>query len=249
MAKSKEYFSHDIDAEYDEKMIELMSVFGHTAHSIYWLIIARLYKAPNHRLDLRKIKTLAFDMRIGVNELQDILDFSIDALGENNKLFKLEDDYYFYSSSHRNRAKMRKDLHEIKVANGKGRKAKNSKLEDIVEDMQILTVNQDTNEAEFKTTIPTLKTLEEFLLNNSGFSKTEKELLLPTIYRYIDFYSKSDWKQDGKVIRNYIPHFIVWCKKTLLLITKRENKQITEAEVKQIDVDLSFMEKYEKQKE
>lgn len=239
MAKSKEYFSHDIDAEYDEKMIELMSVFGHTGHSIYWLIIARLYKAPNHRLDLRKIKTLAFDLRITVEELQDILDFSIDAPGENNKLFKLEDDYYFYSSSHRNRAKMRKDLHEIKVANGKGRKAKAEST-------------QNNNNEEKQQTIdtaktpPTLTELEKFLLETPTFNQTEKELLLPTIYRYIDFYSQNKWQNKGKEIKEYNSHFIVWCKNTLLLIAKRENKQITEAEVKQIDIDLSFMEKYEK---
>jgi hypothetical protein len=242
MAKSKEYFSHDIDAEYDEKIIELMSVFGHTGHSIYWLIIPRLYKAPQYRLDLRKIKTLAFDMRISVDELQDILDFSIDAPGENQKLFKLEDNYFFYSSSHRGRAKMRKDLHEVKVANGKGRKAKAEAP---------ATENNEPEQQTIKTskTPPTMQEIEKFLLDTPTFTNVEKEVLLPTIYRYIDFYSQKNWKQDGKEIIEHKSHFIVWCKNTLLLIAKRENKQVTEAEVKQIDIDLSFMEKYEKQKE
>ena len=99
MKASKPYFSHDIAAKSDEKIIRLMFDFrknknefsentlkelvAHAAYGIYWEIIEYLHE---NSLNIQEVEMLADELRIDADILKRILD--------NYELFKISEDKY-----------------------------------------------------------------------------------------------------------------------------------------------------------
>jgi len=92
------YFPHDFNARNDPKLIKLMMKYGMQGIGIFWCIVEMLYE-QNGNLEVSECETIAFELRIDVNIILDII--------ENFELFEKKDGKYFSKS-------VKKRLNKIK---------------------------------------------------------------------------------------------------------------------------------------
>jgi len=100
------YFSHDYNAQHDEKIIKLMSKLGWEGYGLYWGIIERLYSSDGY-LEY-DCDTLAFGMRSHSEKVKSII--------EDFGLFK-KTNSNFFSTSVLKRIKQRKGISEANRQN------------------------------------------------------------------------------------------------------------------------------------
>jgi hypothetical protein len=99
----KEYFSHDLKARNDRKMVRLAMAYGMQGIGIYWCIVEMLYEEEG-RLMQSDCERIAYELRV---------DFEIvDSIISNFDLFKF-DEIYFWSASVDRRIES-----QIQVSNG-----------------------------------------------------------------------------------------------------------------------------------
>jgi hypothetical protein len=67
-----EYFSHDYRARFDPKMRKLFMEKGVAGIGIYWCLIEMLYENDG-KLNVDNFETIAFDLRIEIEILQEIV--------------------------------------------------------------------------------------------------------------------------------------------------------------------------------
>jgi len=93
------YFSHDSNARNDEKILQLRMKYGWEGYGIYWAMLESLRSAANYRLRKDFITGLAFDFRIELEKLNQILEYCLEIglLKSNNT--------YYWSNGLSNRLK------------------------------------------------------------------------------------------------------------------------------------------------
>jgi ribosomal protein S27AE/uncharacterized protein YdaU (DUF1376 family) len=107
---AKQYFSHDLNARGDEKVIALMSELSMAGYGIYWVLIEKLFSADGY-LEAN-YKLLAFDLRVDVATVKAVI--------EDFKLFKI-DGTQFYSESVLRRLDIRRSKSGKASAAGKAK--------------------------------------------------------------------------------------------------------------------------------
>jgi len=96
---NREFFSHDSDAFYDEKIVGLRADYGFESYGLWWFIIERMRKEEDFKLDYNK--TVFRSIKVLTGTTIDVEKFINDCINEYG-LFVLEDDK-FYSKSFLNR--------------------------------------------------------------------------------------------------------------------------------------------------
>jgi hypothetical protein len=99
----KEYFSHDLNARNDRKMIRLAMAYGMQGVGIYWCIVEMLYEEQG-KLMHSESERIAFELRVDSNV--------VDSIITNFDLFEY-DDFHFWSASVNKRIDA-----QIQVSNG-----------------------------------------------------------------------------------------------------------------------------------
>lgn len=99
----KEYFSHDLNARNDRKMIRLAMAYGMQGVGIYWCIVEMLYEEQG-KLMHSECERIAFELRVDSNV--------VDSIISNFDLFEY-DDFCFWSASVNKRIDA-----QIQVSNG-----------------------------------------------------------------------------------------------------------------------------------
>lgn len=107
---AKQYFSHDLNARGDEKIIALMSELGMAGYGVYWVLVEKLFSADGY-LEAN-YKLLAFDLRVEVPTVKSVI--------EDFKLFKIEGTQ-FYSESVLRRLDIRRSKSGKASAAGKAK--------------------------------------------------------------------------------------------------------------------------------
>ena len=51
---NREFFSHDSDAFYDEKIVGMRADYGFESYGLWWFIIERMRKEQDFKLDYNK---------------------------------------------------------------------------------------------------------------------------------------------------------------------------------------------------
>lgn len=92
--KDAYYFSHDSNARYDDRILEMRAVYGYEGYGIYWALIETLRDATNYKLEKEKIKSLSIALNYSEKKLSKIIQDFIKKF----KLFK-ENEKYFWSES------------------------------------------------------------------------------------------------------------------------------------------------------
>lgn len=96
---NREFFSHDSDAFYDEKIVGMRADYGFESYGLWWFIIERMRKEQDFKLDYSK--KIFRSIKVLTGTKIDVEKFINDCINE-YELFVLENDK-FYSKSFLNR--------------------------------------------------------------------------------------------------------------------------------------------------
>ena len=170
MAKDVYYFSHDVNASNDPKIVAMESEFGVISYAWWWKLIEKLASSEDYRLPFKKYTFIALDKELGIlNENERPLNENERPLNENehtffcsNKSFSfvnslicdfelLEcDDEYFWSPSLIRRQEERRSKFEKKqeqrrlagIKSGEARRKKEQKRTVVQRDPTVVEQNE-----------------------------------------------------------------------------------------------------------
>ena len=170
MAKDVYYFSHDVNASNDPKIVAMESQFGVISYAWWWKLIEKLASSDDYRLPFKKYTFIALDKELGIlNENERPLNENERPLNENehtffcsNKSFLfvnsliydfelLEcDDEYFWSPSLIRRQEERRSKFEKKqeqrrlagIKSGEARRKKEQKRTVVQRDSTVVEQNE-----------------------------------------------------------------------------------------------------------
>ena len=92
MAKDVYYFSHDVNASNDPKIVAMESEFGVISYAWWWKLIEKLASSEDYRLPFKKYTFIALDKELG------ILNENERPLNENERPFN-ENEHNFFCSN------------------------------------------------------------------------------------------------------------------------------------------------------
>ena len=175
MAKDVYYFSHDVNASNDPKIVAMESEFGVISYAWWWKLIEKLASSEDYRLPFKKYTFIALDKELGIlNENERPLNENERPLNENehtffcsNKSFLfvnslindfelLEcDDEYFWSPSlirrqEERRSKFEKKQEQRRLAGIKSGEARRKKEQNRTVVQRISTVVEQNEQKERK---------------------------------------------------------------------------------------------------
>ena len=151
MAKDVYYFSHDVNASNDPKIVAMESEFGVISYAWWWKLIEKLASSEDYRLPFKKYTFIALDKELGIlnenerpfNENErDLFCSNKSFLFINSLIHDFElldcDDEYFWSPSLIRRQEIRRSKNEKKqeqrrlagIKSGEARRKKGTKTND-----------------------------------------------------------------------------------------------------------------------
>ena len=163
MAKDVYYFSHDVNASNDPKIVAMESEFGVISYAWWWKLIEKLASSEDYRLPFKKYTFIALDKELGIlNENERPLNENEHTFFCSNKSFLfvnslindfelLEcDDEYFWSPSLIRRQEERRSKFEKKqeqrrlagIKSGEARKKKEQKRTVVQRDSTVVEQNE-----------------------------------------------------------------------------------------------------------
>ena len=170
MAKDVYYFSHDVNASNDPKIVAMESEFGGISYAWWWKLIEKLASSEDYRLPFKKYTFIALDKELGIlNENERPLNENERPLNENERTFfcsnksflfvnslindfeLLEcDDEYFWSPSLIRRQEERRSKFEKKqeqrrlagIKSGEARRKKEQKRTVVQRDSTVVEQNE-----------------------------------------------------------------------------------------------------------
>ena len=100
MAKDQPYyFSHDVNASTDPKIVAMMSEYGTISYAWWWLLIEKLAISEDYRLPFKKYTFIALDKELGMNtENERPLNENERPLNENERPLN-ENEHNFFCSN------------------------------------------------------------------------------------------------------------------------------------------------------
>lgn len=170
MAKDVYYFSHDVNASNDPKIVAMESEFGVISYAWWWKLIEKLASSEDYRLPFKKYTFIALDKELGIlNENERPLNENERPLNKNERTFfcsnksflfvnslindfeLLEcDDEYFWSPSLIRRQEERRSKFEKKqeqrrlagIKSGEARRKKEQKRTVVQRDSTVVQQNE-----------------------------------------------------------------------------------------------------------
>ena len=99
MAKDVYYFSHDVNASNDPKIVAMESQFGVISYAWWWKLIEKLASSDDYKLPFKKYTFIALDKELGIlNENERPLNENERPLNENERPFN-ENEHNFFCSN------------------------------------------------------------------------------------------------------------------------------------------------------
>lgn len=99
MAKDTYYFSHDVNASTDPKIVAMESEFGVISYAWWWKLIEKLASSEDYRLPFKKYTFIALDKELGVlNENERPLNENERPLNENERPLNKNEHTFFCSN-------------------------------------------------------------------------------------------------------------------------------------------------------
>ena len=99
MAKDVYYFSHDVNASNDPKIVAMESEFGVISYAWWWKLIEKLASSEDYRLPFKKYTFIALDKELGIlNENERPLNENERQLNENERPLN-ENEHTFFCSN------------------------------------------------------------------------------------------------------------------------------------------------------
>ena len=163
MAKDVYYFSHDVNASNDPKIVAMESEFGVISYAWWWKLIEKLASSEDYRLPFKKYTFIALDKELGIlNENERPLNENERTFFCSNKSFLFVnslindfelldcDDEYFWSPSLIRRQEERRNKYEKKqeqrrlagIKSGEARRKKEQKRTVVQRDSTVVEQNE-----------------------------------------------------------------------------------------------------------
>lgn len=99
MAKDVYYFSHDVNASNDPKIVAMESEFGVISYAWWWKLIEKLASSEDYRLPFKKYTFIALDKELGIlNENERPLNENERPLNENERPLNENERTFFCSN-------------------------------------------------------------------------------------------------------------------------------------------------------
>ena len=99
MAKDVYYFSHDVNASNDPKIVAMESQFGVISYAWWWKLIEKLASSDNYKLPFKKYTFIALDKELGIlNENERPFNENERPFNENERPFN-ENEHNFFCSN------------------------------------------------------------------------------------------------------------------------------------------------------
>ena len=100
MAKDVYYFSHDVNASNDPKIVAMESEFGVVSYAWWWKLIEKLASSEDYRLPFKKYTFIALDKELGIlNENERPLNENERPLNENERTFFCSNKSFLFVNS------------------------------------------------------------------------------------------------------------------------------------------------------
>lgn len=100
MAKDVYYFSHDVNASNDPKIVAMESEFGVISYAWWWKLIEKLASSEDYRLPFKKYTFIALDKELGIlNENERALNENERPLNENEHAFFCSNKSFLFVNS------------------------------------------------------------------------------------------------------------------------------------------------------
>ena len=100
MAKDVYYFSHDVNASNDPKIVAMESEFGVISYAWWWKLIEKLASSEDYRLPFKKYTFIALDKELGIlNENERPLNENERPLNENERDFFCSNKSFLFVNS------------------------------------------------------------------------------------------------------------------------------------------------------
>ena len=100
MAKDVYYFSHDVNASNDPKIVAMESEFGTISYAWWWKLIEKLASSEDYRLPFKKYTFIALDKELGIlNENERPLNENERPLNENERTFFCSNKSFLFVNS------------------------------------------------------------------------------------------------------------------------------------------------------
>jgi hypothetical protein len=90
MKNKSYYFSHDINAAYDEKILYLRSIYGMEGYGLYWYFIELLHQTQDSKLRCKLINGIAYQINIDIDKLLQFYNTCLEA-----ELFVTDGEFYW----------------------------------------------------------------------------------------------------------------------------------------------------------
>lgn len=170
MAKDVYYFSHDVNASNDPKIVAMESQFGVISYAWWWKLIEKLASSDNYKLPFKKYTFIALDKELGIlNESERPFNKNERPFNENEHNFFCSnesflfinslihdfelldcDDEYFWSPSLIRRQEERRNKYEKKqeqrrlagIKSGEARRKKEQKRTVVQRDSTVVEQNE-----------------------------------------------------------------------------------------------------------
>jgi uncharacterized phage protein (TIGR02220 family) len=113
--KGTYYFSHDYHARNDEKVEALLLVHGWEGYGVYWMLVERMYEAPECALRTDKIAQIARASMLEADKLESIVQTCID-----EDLFSSADGWFWSNSAKDRKADFEAIKEKYSLAGKKG---------------------------------------------------------------------------------------------------------------------------------
>ena len=100
MAKDVYYFSHDVNASNDPKIVAMESQFGVISYAWWWKLIEKLASSDDYKLPFKKYTFIALDKELGIlNENERPLNENERPLNENEHNFFCSNESFLFINS------------------------------------------------------------------------------------------------------------------------------------------------------
>lgn len=100
MAKDVYYFSHDVNASNDPKIVAMESEFGVISYAWWWKLIEKLASSEDYRLPFKKYTFIALDKELGIlNKNERPLNENERPLNENERTFFCSNKSFLFVNS------------------------------------------------------------------------------------------------------------------------------------------------------
>lgn len=127
--KKNYYFSHDMNARNDEKILKLRAEYGWEGYGIYFALLEMLFEDENCQLNLSNLKFISYNLNVRSTTLKKVLNFCF-TIG----LFQKDENYFWSNGMKKRCEKIKNKIEQTRQAGILSAQKRKEKKQHMLED-------------------------------------------------------------------------------------------------------------------